>query len=138
MTDRPVIGVSAIVFDDAGRVLVVQRAKPPSEGLWSVPGGKLERGETIAEGIAREVKEETGLEIVVGARIEVLERISPTHHYVIHAHIARLVGGLLTPSDEVRDARWVTDDELAALPTTEGLADVIATARRIGQGQRQG
>jgi 8-oxo-dGTP diphosphatase len=131
MSDRPIIGVSAIVFDDAGRVLVVQRARPPSEGLWSVPGGKLERGETLAEGVAREVREETGLDVAVGARIEILERISSTHHYVIHAHIARLLGGSLAPSDEVRDVQWVTDDELARLETTEGLVEVIAMARSV-------
>jgi ADP-ribose pyrophosphatase YjhB (NUDIX family) len=132
MTDRPIIGVSAIVFDDADRVLVVQRAKPPSEGLWSVPGGKLERGETIAEGIAREVKEETGLEVEVGARIEILERIGQNHHYVIHSHAARVVGGSLAPNaDEVRAARWVTNDELASLATTDGLTRVIAMARAV-------
>jgi ADP-ribose pyrophosphatase YjhB (NUDIX family) len=99
--------------------------------MWSVPGGKLERGERIQEGVAREVKEETGLEVEVGARIEILERIAATYHYVIHAHVGRVVGGTLAPSDEVRDVRWVTDDELARLETTEGLVEVVATARRL-------
>lgn len=135
MTDRPVIGVSAIVFDDAGRVLVVQRGKPPGEGLWSVPGGKLERGETMAEGVAREVKEETGLEVEVGERVEVLERMGETYHYVIHAYVARVVSGELAANGDARDARWVTEEELAGMETTDGLREVIAIARQPqGQG----
>jgi 8-oxo-dGTP diphosphatase len=126
-----VVGVSAVVFDEEARVLVVQRGKPPAEGLWSVPGGRLEVGETMAEGVAREVLEETGLEVEVGALVDVLERASGDRHYRIHPHVARLIGGTLVAGSDARAARWVTDDELAALPTTEGLADVIAKARRL-------
>jgi ADP-ribose pyrophosphatase YjhB (NUDIX family) len=127
----PILAVSAVVFDDAGRVLVVERGKPPGEGLWSVPGGRLEPGESIAGAVAREVREETGLVVTVGPLVAVLERIASTYHHVIHAHRANVTGGTLAPADDVRAARFVTDDELAALPTTEGLADVIAKARGV-------
>jgi mutator protein MutT len=126
-----IVGVSAVVFDDDGRVLVVERGKPPAEGSWSVPGGRLEDGETMAEGVAREVKEETGLEVEVGALIEVLERTSGERRYRIHPHVARVTGGTMVAGSDARAARWVTDDELAALPTTEGLAEVVAKARRL-------
>jgi len=129
MSNAPIVGVSAVVFDDAGRVLVVERGKPPAEGLWSVPGGRVEPGETMREAVAREVREETGLEVQVGALIDVLERRAGTRHYKIHPHVARVTGGTLVAGSDARDARWVTDEELAALPTTEGLADVIAKAR---------
>ncbi|HUQ04367.1 MAG TPA: NUDIX hydrolase [Kofleriaceae bacterium] len=131
MSEAPIVGVSAVVFDDAGRVLVVERGKPPAEGMWSVPGGRVEPGETLAEGVAREVREETGLDVEVGPLIDVLERASGDRHYQIHPHVARLTGGTLVAGSDARAARWVTDDELAALPTTEGLADVIAKARRL-------
>ncbi len=126
----PVVAVSAIVLEGE-RVLVVERGKPPGEGLWSVPGGRLELGERVRDGVAREVREETGLLVEVGALVEVLERMGETWHYVIHAHVARVIGGELVAGDDVRAVRWVDDAELAALPTTEGLADVIARARRL-------
>lgn len=132
MSDAPIVGVSAVVFDETGRVLVVERGRPPSEGLWSVPGGRLEPDETMTEAVAREVREETGLEVEVGPLIEVLERASATCRYLIHPHVARVIGGTLAAGSDARRVRWVTDDELAALPTTEGLADVIAKARARG------
>jgi ADP-ribose pyrophosphatase YjhB (NUDIX family) len=130
---HPIVAVAAIVFDDADRVLVVERGRPPGEGLWSVPGGRLELGESIAAAVAREVREETGLTVEVGPLVEIVERVSTTAdgtwHHVIHDHLARLTGGTLTAADDVRDARFVTDAELAALPTTDGLAAVVARAR---------
>lgn len=125
----PVVGVGAIIFDDAGRVLVIQRGKPPSEGLWSVPGGKLEPGETLAQAVAREVREETGLVVEVGALACVLERISSEHHFVLLDYFARVIGGQLAAGSDARAARYVDPAELAALPVTEGLVDVLARAR---------
>jgi mutator protein MutT len=125
----PVVAVGAIVFDDAGRVLVVQRGRAPAAGRWSVPGGKLEPGETIAAAVAREVREETGLDVEVGPLAEVVERIGDGYHYVILDHVARVVGGTLAASDDAQAARFVDDAELAQLPCTDGLAPVIARAR---------
>jgi 8-oxo-dGTP diphosphatase len=125
----PTLAVSAIVIADDSRILLVERGKPPGEGLWSLPGGKVERGETLTAAVAREVREETGLAVRVGPLVDVVERISDEHHYVILAHLAHPTGGSLTAGSDVRDARWLDDDAIAALPTTDGLADVIVRAR---------
>jgi ADP-ribose pyrophosphatase YjhB (NUDIX family) len=125
----PIVGVGAIVFDDAGHVLLVERGKPPSLGLWSVPGGKLEPRETLAQAVAREVLEETGLVVEVGTLACVLERIGDDHHFVLLDYFARVCGGRLAAASDARAARFVSFDELAALPLTEGLADVLVRAR---------
>jgi 8-oxo-dGTP diphosphatase len=125
----PVVAVGAFVFDAAGRVLLVERGRPPGVGLWTVPGGKLERGETLAAGVAREVREETGLIVVAGTLVEVVERIAGDHHFVILDYLARAIGGALAAGDDVRAARFVDDAELAALPLTDGLLPVLARAR---------
>jgi len=124
-----VVGIGAIVFDDAGRVLLVERGKPPSAGLWSVPGGKLEARETLAQAVAREVREETGLVVEVGALACVLERIADDYHFVLLDYFARVTGGQLAAGSDARAARFVDPAELQALPLTEGLADVLARAR---------
>ncbi|MBV8760103.1 MAG: NUDIX hydrolase [Deltaproteobacteria bacterium] len=126
----PVVGVGAFIIDGP-RVLVVKRGRPPGEGLWSVPGGRLEAGETLAQAVAREVREETGLTVEVGPFVCVIERFGEDFHFVILDYLARVVGGTLAAGTDAADARWVTDGELAALPTTEGLLDVLARARAI-------
>jgi 8-oxo-dGTP diphosphatase len=146
----PVVAVGAIVFDAAGRTLLVQRGKPPSAGSWSVPGGKLEAHETLAQAVAREVREETGLVVEVGTLACVVERIydrgergSPAEssarmddphpergfHFVILDYYARVIGGTLVAQSDAIAARFVDDAELAALPLTDGLADVLSAAR---------
>jgi 8-oxo-dGTP diphosphatase len=125
----PVVGVGAIVFDEAGRVLLVERGKPPGAGLWSVPGGKLEPRETLAQAVAREVREETGLIVEVGALACVLERMADDYHFVLLDYFARVIGGELAAASDARAARFVEPDELQALPLTEGLADVLERAR---------
>jgi ADP-ribose pyrophosphatase YjhB (NUDIX family) len=124
----PVCAVGAFIFDGE-RVLVIQRGTPPGDGLWSIPGGKLEPSETLAQAVSREVREETGLIVEVGPLACVVERMGDDYHFVILDYVARAIGGTLAAASDVRDARWVTDDELAALPHTEGLVDVLARAR---------
>jgi ADP-ribose pyrophosphatase YjhB (NUDIX family) len=125
----PVCAVGAFVFDREQRVLVIQRGTPPGEGLWSVPGGKLEGNETLAQAVAREVREETGLLVEVGPLACVVERMGDDYHFVILDYLARPIGGTLAAASDVRDARWVSDVELAALPHTDGLLDVLVRAR---------
>ena len=125
----PIVGVGAIVFDEAGRVLLVERGKPPSQGLWSVPGGKLEPHETLAQAVAREVREEAGLIVEVGTLACVLERFGPDYHFVLLDYFARPCGGQLAAASDARAARFASFDELASLPLTEGLADVLVRAR---------
>ena len=125
----PVCAVGAFIFD-GDRVLVIQRGTPPGEGLWSIPGGKLEANETLAQAVAREVREETGLVVEVGPLACVVERMGDDYHFVILDYVAHPIGGTLAAASDVRAARWVTDDELAALPHTDGLLDVLARARK--------
>ncbi len=134
----PTVAVAAICYDATGRVLLVRRGTPPAEGRWSVPGGKLEAGETLAQAVAREVREETGLLVEVGALACVTERIgddSPSgsggrsYHYVILDYVARTIGGTLGAGSDAADAKFVDEGELAKLPLTEGLLEVLARAR---------
>jgi ADP-ribose pyrophosphatase YjhB (NUDIX family) len=125
----PTVAVGAFVFDAAGRVLLVERGRPPGVGLWTVPGGKLEPGESLAEAVARELREETGLVVEVGPLVDVIEVRTPPYHYIILDYLARVVGGVLVAGDDVRAARFVDDADLAGLALTEGLLPVLARAR---------
>ena len=125
----PTVAVGAFVFDREGRVLLVERGTPPAQGLWSVPGGKLEMNETLAQAVAREVREETGLVVEVGALACVVERMSEGYHYVILDYLARPIGGALAPASDVRAARWVTSDDLPTLALTDGLLTLLERAR---------
>jgi len=125
----PIVAVGAIVFDAAGRVLLVERGRPPGVGLWTVPGGRLEGTETLAQAVAREVREETGLAVEVGALACVVERFGDDFHFVILDYLARVIGGTLAAASDARAARFVDEVELAALPLTDGLIDVLTRAR---------
>lgn len=131
--DRPFVAVSAVIVR-AGRVLLVQRARPPAQGLHTLPGGVVEAGETLVEALQREVAEETGLAIdpagLAGYR-EVIERDDaqrPARHFVILAFAARWRAGEPALNDELAAARWVAPAELAQYRTTEGLAEIVTAA----------
>ena len=136
MAHQPVPAVGAICFDADARVLLVRRGREPGRGLWTVPGGRIETGETAAAACAREVAEETGLEVEVLRLAEVVERIAPTHHFVILDFLARVTGGALAAGDDADEVGWFTLAETARLPTTTGLVPVheraLATARAAG------
>jgi len=125
----PVVAVGAIVYDASGRVLLVQRGRPPGEGMWTVPGGKLEHGETLPQAVAREVREETGLVVEVGTLACVVERMGDDYHFVILDYVARVIGGSLVAGSDARAARFVDEAELSRLPLTDGLVDVLHGAR---------
>jgi ADP-ribose pyrophosphatase YjhB (NUDIX family) len=127
---RPTVAVGAFVLDRE-RVLLIRRGRPPGEGLWSVPGGRLEPGETLAQAVAREVREETGLVVEVGPLACVVERMGDGYHFVILDYLARVIGGELAAATDAAAARFVDDAELATLPTTEGLVDALTRARAI-------
>jgi len=131
--ERPYLAVSAAVIRN-GQVLVVRRARSPAQGLFTLPGGAVEPGETLAEAVAREITEETGLTIepvgLAGYR-EVIARDADNRverHFVILAFAARWLGGEPTLNDELAEARWLAPAELAKLPTTEGLVDIVNAA----------
>lgn len=117
----PVVGVGAVVLDGAGRLLVVQRGHRPAAGRWTLPGGRVERGERLADAVRREVAEETGLEVEVGAIVGHAEAIAGDDHFVILDFHATVVGGELAAGDDAADARWMTRSQLEAVPTTDGL-----------------
>jgi 8-oxo-dGTP diphosphatase len=120
--------VGAVVRDESGRILVVRRARPPSQGLWSIPGGRVEPGETLAEAARREVREETGLDVDIQ---EVLGHVDIPHGEIVYdvADFAATVTGNVPPlaaGDDACDARWVTAPELRRLPTTAELIQTLA------------
>ena len=130
---RPFLAVSAAILRE-GRVLVVRRARAPAQGLFSLPGGVVETGETLAEAVVREVREETALAIEPVALAGFRETIGRDaqdrveRHFVILCFAARWTAGEPVLNDELSEARWVTLVELAGLPTTPGLADIVAAA----------
>lgn len=118
-----VVAVGAVVQDPQGRVLLVKHVPQRGgfwQGRWICPGGRLERGESIAEGIAREVWEETGLRIELREPLTPFERIVPgeegdTQLHVIYIdHLARVVGGALRPGDDVGEATWLSVEDIRA------------------------
>jgi ADP-ribose pyrophosphatase YjhB (NUDIX family) len=131
--DRPFLAVSAAIIRD-GRVLVTQRARGPGIGIWSMPGGVVEAGETLTEALLREIREETALTIepvaLAGYR-EVVVRDGdgrPLRHFVILCFASRWIAGEPQLNEELSDARWLRPAELAELKTTDGLAEIVAQA----------
>jgi 8-oxo-dGTP diphosphatase len=118
--------VGALVYDEQRRLLVVRRANEPGRGLWSIPGGRVEPGENDPAAVAREVAEETGLTVQVGAMVGEVERDGPKGQlYVIRDYEATAVGGTLTPGDDATDAKFVTRTEFLALSTTTLLVSTL-------------
>lgn len=113
----PIVGVGAVVIHES-RVLLIRRGHEPMKGQWSLPGGALEVGETLLEGVQREVKEETGLEVLPVALIEAVDRISRDgedrvqFHYVLLDYLCRVTGGELCCATDAIDVRWASLDEL--------------------------
>lgn len=128
----PVLAASGVVRDDAGRFLLVQRRYPPEAGRWSVPGGRVEPGETLPQAVAREVLEETGIVVTVG--VELWSLTVPTGDggtYEIHDFLATPAGGSLRAGDDASDARWCTVRQLRELPLTTDLLGYLTRAGLI-------
>lgn len=133
---RPILAVSTAVIRD-GRVLLAQRAKPRGAGLYSLPGGLVEIGETLAEAAARELMEEVAVTAqplgLCGARDIIVHdgegRIA--RHFVVVCFAARWIAGEGTISPEAADVRWMRRDDVRDLPVTDGLIDIVAAAFRL-------
>jgi len=131
--DHPVVGVGAVIID-RNRVLLVRRANEPLKGEWSVPGGAVEVGETLEAAVAREVREETGLEVDVGPMVEVLDRLCfdvdgrTRFHYVLIDFVCRPTGGTLMAATDAEAAAWAGLGELAEYGIAESTVGVIRKA----------
>jgi 8-oxo-dGTP diphosphatase len=133
---RPQIAVSAAIFRD-GKVLLTRRARSPAKGFYSLPGGRVEFGESLHQALAREIHEETGLDIdiigLAGWR-EVLPATAGAGHYLIMSFAARWVAREPVLNDELDDYRWIAPEALASLgdlKLTGGLEEVIQSAHRL-------
>lgn len=131
--ERPMIGVGGVVISD-GRALLVRRGGPPLQGQWSIPGGMLEVGETLIEGVRRELAEETGIDVRVRSLIEVFERIDrdpsgkTRYHFVVLDYWCEAVRGTARAGTDVSEVAWATPSELEKYALTEIASRVIRKA----------
>jgi 8-oxo-dGTP diphosphatase len=131
---RPYLAVSAAIFRD-GKVLIVRRGRAPAKGVYTLPGGGVELGETLEQAVIREVREETALHIapveLVGFRQAIAQDAAGRieRHFVILPFAARYIGGELALNEELTEADWRDPSALGGLNTTEGLAEVVAAAK---------
>ncbi len=129
--DTPRVAVGAVVIEfrsDGPHVVLVRRGRPPGLGTWSLPGGKVEAGETLAAALVREVREETGLEVKVGRLVDAVEIIDPTHHYVVLDYVCTPVGGALAAGDDATDAVFVSVYDLVEYQVTPAVRRVVSMA----------
>jgi len=139
--DRPIIGVGAVIVNQ-GRVLLVRRATEPLKGEWSVPGGALELGEKLHDGVRREVLEETGLTIEPQEVLEVFDSIfndldgRTQYHYVLIDYLCTVQSGDAHAGSDVSEVRWSTEQELASLELRESIERVLR--KGLSQATRMG
>ena len=129
----PDVAVGAVVLAQvagAPHVLLIQRGRPPLQGSWTLPGGRVNRGESLVAAVRREVKEETAIDVEVGGLVEVVEIVKDDFHYVIMDYAAVLHGDPATmrAGDDAADARWVPLTDVGAYGITEAVRRVIARA----------
>jgi len=147
--ERPVVGVGGVIIDD-GRALLIRRGREPLLGQWSIPGGTLELGETLEEGVARELFEETNLRVRVLELIEVFDRIDPGHqasvgpgnekrprfHYVIADYLCERIGGEPRAGSDVTDVSFASEQELARFALTETATRVLKKAFAMARARK--
>jgi 8-oxo-dGTP diphosphatase len=145
--ERPLVGVGGVVIKD-GRALLILRGSEPLKGEWSIPGGMLELGETLEQGVERELLEEAGLQVRVAGFIEVFDRIyfepsgtkadhqKPRFHYVIIDFLCELVSGEAVAGSDVTDVAWAREEELDAFEMTETAMRILRKAFSLDRVRR--
>lgn len=133
---QPRVGASIACWKD-GRVLLVERAKPPIAGVWSLPGGSVEHGETVREAALRELVEETGVTAEIAGLVDVLDviRRGPDGrvalHFLLTVFAGRHLAGTAVAADDAAAVRWCAPAEIDGLATTDGLAGIVARSRAL-------
>jgi 8-oxo-dGTP diphosphatase len=139
--ERPMVGVGGVVIRDQ-RALLIRRGSAPLEGEWSIPGGMLEIGETILEGVQRELLEETAIEVRVLDLIEVFERLTRDeagklkYHFVILDYLCEAVRGEARAGSDVTDVAWAGESELSEYSLTQTATRVIQKAFEMVRGKK--
>lgn len=132
----PIVGVGAVIVHN-GKVLIARRANPPLQGEWSIPGGALDLGEKLRDGVAREVLEETGLDVRVGPVLDVFDSIFPDsegrtqYHYVLIDYLCHPRSGTACAASDAAEIRWARPEELLALGMKQVTIDVIRKALEL-------
>jgi len=127
---KPIVGVGAIVVKE-GKVLLVKRAAPPSRGLWAIPGGSLELGETLQRGAEREILEETGIRIKAGSPVYAFDFLEYDaqnklqYHFVVVDMEAEYVAGEVQAADDALDASWVSPEDLPGMPVSKNTLKIL-------------
>lgn len=150
--DHPVVGVGGVVIQN-GCVLLIRRGSEPLKGQWSIPGGTLELGETLEEGVRRELREETSLDVRVLDLIEIFERISsgpemnfdqpqarparPQYHFVIVDYLCEMIAGTPCAGSDVTDVALVREEDLAAYNLTPTATRVVRKAFALARERMQ-
>ncbi|HMI85759.1 MAG TPA: NUDIX domain-containing protein [Polyangiaceae bacterium] len=131
----PVVAVGGVVLAPGPHVLLIKRGTAPLLGQWTLPGGRLRGGETIAAALEREVLEETGIRVTAGRLIEVIEIVTEGYHYVVHDHLCRPIDASEVPKagDDAAEARYVGPSELPSFNVTEAVARVVRRGLAMGQ-----
>lgn len=136
-TDPILVGVAAVIWNEAGQVLLIRRLYPPRAGQWSLPGGKVERGETLEAALKREIREETGLEIAILGLAGVAEIVDdstlggPGRHYVLIDYSARAISGIARAASDAGEALWVDDQGLERIALWPETRRIIAESARL-------
>jgi len=134
--NRPIAAVGVLIRDK-DKVLLIKRGTEPGEGLWSIPGGMIELGETAREAGKREVEEETGLRVKLDHIIDVFDRIFLDNngvvesHYVITDFLGHPVGGVVRPTKEAKSYKWIRIDEADSFPTSDDIKRMIRNLNEV-------
>jgi 8-oxo-dGTP diphosphatase len=131
VSDGPRLAVGAVIVDprsDGPHVVLARRANPPQQGRWSLPGGRVERGETLERALVREILEECGLTVRVVRLLEVVELIDGDRHHVVLDYECAVVDGILRAGDDAAEVAWVAAYDLAEYDVTPAVARMVSRA----------